>query len=96
VATPVCPDIWANRACCYIPDWNAALYDKINTAVRVQGKFEFQNKTRARCRWCVPFGILALGKRGISEFKASLVYRMSSQTARATQINPVLNKIKLN
>jgi hypothetical protein len=32
-----------------------------------------------------------LGGRGrqISEFKASLVYRVSSRTARATQRNPV-------
>jgi hypothetical protein len=30
--------------------------------------------------------------RQISEFKASLVYRMSSRTARATQRNPVLKK----
>jgi hypothetical protein len=38
-----------------------------------------------------------LGGRGrwISEFKASLVYRVSSRTARATQRNPVLkNKNK--
>jgi hypothetical protein len=37
-----------------------------------------------------------LGGRGrqISEFKASLVYRMSSRTARATQRNPVLKKKK--
>jgi hypothetical protein len=36
-----------------------------------------------------------LGGRGrwISEFEASLVYRVSSRTARATQRNPVL-KIK--
>jgi hypothetical protein len=34
-----------------------------------------------------------LGGRGrqISEFEASLVYRVSSRTARATQRNPVLN-----
>jgi hypothetical protein len=33
-----------------------------------------------------------LGGRGrrVSEFEASLVYRLSSRTARATQINPVL------
>jgi hypothetical protein len=33
-----------------------------------------------------------LGGRGrrISEFEVSLVYRVSSRTARATQINPVL------
>jgi hypothetical protein len=37
-----------------------------------------------------------LGGRGrrISEFKASLVYRMSSRTARATQRNPVSKKQK--
>jgi hypothetical protein len=38
-----------------------------------------------------------LGGRGrqISEFKASLVYRVSSRTARATQRNPVSkNKTK--
>jgi hypothetical protein len=37
-----------------------------------------------------------LGDRGrrISEFKASLVYRVSSRTARATQKNPVSEKPK--
>jgi hypothetical protein len=37
-----------------------------------------------------------LGGRGrwISEFEASLVYRVSSRTARATQRNPVLEKPK--
>jgi uncharacterized protein (DUF2252 family) len=37
-----------------------------------------------------------LGGRGkwISEFKASLVYKVSSRTARATQRNPVLKKQK--
>jgi hypothetical protein len=37
-----------------------------------------------------------LGGRGrwISEFKARLVYRVSSRTARATQRNPVLKKQK--
>ena len=40
--------------------------------------------------WRTPL-IPALGSRGrwISEFKASLVYRVSSRTARATQRNPV-------
>jgi hypothetical protein len=35
-----------------------------------------------------------LGGRGrwISEFKASLVYRVSSRTARAIQRNPILEK----
>jgi hypothetical protein len=37
-----------------------------------------------------------LGGRGrwISEFEASLVYRVSSRTARATQRNPVSKKQK--
>jgi hypothetical protein len=37
-----------------------------------------------------------LGGRGrqISEFEASLVYRVSSRTARTTQRNPVLKKKK--
>jgi hypothetical protein len=37
-----------------------------------------------------------LGGRGrqISEFKASLVYKVSSKTARAIQRNPVLKKPK--
>jgi hypothetical protein len=37
-----------------------------------------------------------LGGRGrwISEFKASLVYRVSSRTAKVTQRNPVLKKTK--
>jgi hypothetical protein len=39
-----------------------------------------------------------LGGRGrqISEFQASLVYRVSSRTARATQRNPVSKKKKKN
>jgi hypothetical protein len=38
-----------------------------------------------------------LGGRGrwISAFKVSLVYRMSSRTARATQRNPVKEKVKI-
>jgi hypothetical protein len=37
-----------------------------------------------------------LGGRGrqISEFKASMVYRVSSRTARATKRNPVSKKTK--
>jgi hypothetical protein len=33
--------------------------------------------------------------RGISEFKASLVYKVSSRTVRATQRNPVSKKKKI-
>jgi hypothetical protein len=38
-----------------------------------------------------------LGGKGrwVSEFKASLVYRVSSRTARAIQRNPVLKKRKI-
>jgi hypothetical protein len=32
--------------------------------------------------------------RQVSEFEASLVYNVSSRTARATQRNPVLKKTK--
>jgi hypothetical protein len=42
--------------------------------------------------WRMP-PIPALGRQ-ISEFKASLVYRVSSRTARATQRNPVTKKKK--
>jgi hypothetical protein len=42
--------------------------------------------------WRTPlFPALGRGRR-TSEFKASLVYRVSSRTARATQRNPVLKK----
>jgi hypothetical protein len=34
--------------------------------------------------------------RQISEFEASLVYRVSSRTARATERNPVSKKTKQN
>jgi hypothetical protein len=41
--------------------------------------------------WLVTPLIPALGRQrqGISEFEASLVFRVSSRTARATQRNPV-------
>jgi hypothetical protein len=44
----------------------------------------------------MPNLIPALGRRGrqISEFKASLVYKVSSRTARAIQRNPVSKKPK--
>jgi hypothetical protein len=49
----------------------------------------------ARQWWCTPL-IPALGGRGsrISDFKASLVYRVSARTVRATQRNPVSKKQK--
>ena len=40
---------------------------------------------------CNPSTLRGRGRQ-ISEFKASLVYRVSSRTARATQRNPVLKK----
>jgi hypothetical protein len=44
------------------------------------------------------FNPSTLGGRGrqISEFKASLVYRVSSRTARAIQRNPVSKNQKIN
>jgi hypothetical protein len=36
------------------------------------------------------------GQADLCEFEASLVYRVSFRTARATQRNPVLNKQKQN
>jgi hypothetical protein len=52
-----------------------------------------RNNTSHRAWWCTPL-IPALGRqrRWISEFEASLVYRGSSRTARATQRNPVSKK----
>ena len=44
--------------------------------------------------WCTP---LIPGRgRQISEFKVSLVYKVSSRTARAIQRNPVSKKTKTN
>jgi hypothetical protein len=42
-------------------------------------------------QWWRTLLIPALGRRGkqISEFETSLIYRVSSRTARATQRNPV-------
>jgi hypothetical protein len=50
---------------------------------------------RSRVWWRTPL-ILHSGGRGrqISEFEASLVYRVSSRTTRATQRNPVMKKKK--
>jgi hypothetical protein len=38
--------------------------------------------------------VLGRQRQGISEFKVSLVYRVSFRTARATQRNPVSKKQK--
>jgi hypothetical protein len=56
-----------------------------------------RKRIEARQWWCTPL-IPALGGRGrrISEFEASLVYRVSSRTARATQRNPVLKHLLLS
>jgi hypothetical protein len=56
-----------------------------------------KNPQGARRWWCTPF-ISAFGSRGrqISELEASLVYRVSSRTAKAAQRNPVSKKKKKN
>jgi hypothetical protein len=48
----------------------------------------------ARQWWHMPL-IPALGKQRQVDFEVSLVYRVSSRTARATQRNPVLKKKKV-
>jgi hypothetical protein len=55
------------------------------------GKYFVKREKDVKQWWRTPL-IPALGGRGrqISEFEASLVYRVSSRTARATQRNPVL------
>jgi hypothetical protein len=46
-------------------------------------------------RWQTPLiPELRRQKQGIAEFKVSLVHRVSSRTARATQRNPVLKIMK--
>jgi hypothetical protein len=52
-----------------------------------------QNSVHAGQWWCTPL-IPALGRQRQEdhEFEASLVYRVSSRTARATQRNPVSKK----
>jgi hypothetical protein len=46
--------------------------------------------------WCTPLIPVLGGGRGrqIPEFEASLVYKVSSRTARAIQRNPVSKKTK--
>jgi hypothetical protein len=46
-----------------------------------------------RVWWRTPL-IPALGRQAISEFEFSLVYKVSSRTARAIQRNPVSKKQK--
>jgi hypothetical protein len=56
---------------------------------------EIEKQKFSRAWWHTPL-IPALGGRGrqISEFKVSLVYKVSSRTARAIQRNPVSKKAK--
>jgi uncharacterized membrane protein len=50
----------------------------------------FKSQAWSRAWWRMPLiPALVRQKQAISEFKASLVYRVSSRTARATQRNPV-------
>jgi hypothetical protein len=53
------------------------------------------DRQKGRVWWRMPLIPALWGRdRQISEFKASLVYTVSSRTARATQRNPVLKKNK--
>jgi hypothetical protein len=56
-----------------------------------------KKKNQAGQWWCTPL-IPALRSQSqqISEFKASLIYRLSSRTARATQRRPCLKENKNN
>jgi hypothetical protein len=51
-------------------------------------------KTGESWTWWQLSLIPALGRQRQADFEASLVYRVSSRTARATQKNPVLKKKK--
>jgi hypothetical protein len=61
---------------------------------KCQIKAALKMKEKSRVWWCTHSG----GRgRWISEFQASLVYKVSSRPARATQRNPVSkNKTKQN
>jgi hypothetical protein len=59
--------------------------------------YRYLLKPFGSCRawWCTPLTQYSGGRgRQISEFEASLVYRVSSRTARAPQRNPVLKNQK--
>ena len=53
-------------------------------------KLLFKEKLGAWWRWRTPLIPALRRQRDLCEFQASLVYRVSSRTARATQRNPVL------
>jgi hypothetical protein len=58
-----------------------------------EGKEKEKNLNIARQWWCTPLTpALRRERKDLCEFKASLVYRVSSRTAKATQRNPVLKK----
>jgi hypothetical protein len=52
-----------------------------------------EKKQKNKNKTCLAMQVGGRGRR-ISEFEASLVYRVSSRTARATQRNPVLKNKK--
>jgi hypothetical protein len=58
-----------------------------NSKDRGRGR-RIRNSRSARQWWCTPL-IPALGRQRQAEFEASLVYRVSSRSARAIQRNPV-------
>jgi hypothetical protein len=57
----------------------------------LSGKFRFMLLGGGTC---LEIPALERQRQGISEFEASLVYRVSSRTARTTQRNPVSEKKK--
>jgi hypothetical protein len=62
-------------------------------SVGVLSQQQNKNRTLSREWWRTPL-VPALGRQrqAISEFEASLVYKVSSRTARATRRNPVWKK----
>jgi RNase P/RNase MRP subunit p29 len=84
-----------------ISEFEASLVYRVNSrTARATKRNSVSNKTKQNKTGMVvlAFNPSTLGGRGrqISEFEASLVYRVNSRTARATKRNSVSNKTKQN